>query len=88
MAISQCERIVRHLKDHGSITSMEAMNEYGIMRLASRINDLRSQGIPIVVETVSGKNRFGEKIFYARYKLTEDTWEEERCGYADVPACA
>lgn len=42
MAITQCERILRHLKDYGSITSLEAVNEYGIMRLASRINDLRA----------------------------------------------
>ena len=78
MAITQCERILRHMKDYGSITSIEAMNEYGIMRLASRINDLRSHGIPIAAETVSGKNRFGEKIFFAKYKLMEDTWEEKR----------
>lgn len=48
MKITQCERILRHMKDFGSITSLEAVNEYGIMRLASRINDLRAQGIAIV----------------------------------------
>ena len=71
MATSQCERILRHMKDHGSITSMEAMNEYGIMRLASRINDLRSQGIKIVSETVAAKNRYGEVTRYAVYRLEE-----------------
>ena len=48
MKITQCERILRHLKDYGSITALEAVSEYGIMRLASRINDLRAQGIAIV----------------------------------------
>lgn len=57
MAITQCDRILRHMKDYGSITSLEAMNEYGIMRLASRINDLRAQGIAIVSEVKTGKNR-------------------------------
>lgn len=42
---TQCEKILRHLKDYGSITSLEAMQEYGIMRLASRINDLRQGGV-------------------------------------------
>ena len=55
MKITQCERILRHMKDYGSITSLEAVNEYGIMRLASRINDLKAQGIAIVSEVRTGK---------------------------------
>jgi hypothetical protein len=71
MAITQCERILRHLKDYGSITSLEAVNEYGIMRLASRINDLRSEGIAIVSEMKTGKNRYGETTHFAVYRLAE-----------------
>lgn len=71
MKITQCERILRHMKDYGSITSLEAVNEYGIMRLASRINDLRAQGIAISSEVVSGKNRYGETTHYAVYRLAE-----------------
>ena len=68
---TQCDRILRHLKDYGSITSMEAMQEYGIMRLASRINDLRRSGVAIQSETVTGKNRYGEATHYAVYKIAE-----------------
>ena len=71
MKINQCDRILRHLKDHGSITSMEAVNEYGIMRLASRINDLRDQGVAIVSETATGKNRYGETTHYSVYRLAK-----------------
>ena len=71
MVITQCERILRHLKDYGSITSLEAVNEYGIMRLAPRINDLRAEGIAIVSETKTGKNRYGEKTHFAVYRLAE-----------------
>ena len=67
--MTQCERIQRHLEDYGSITSLEAMQEYGIMRLASRISDLKRLGIPIKKEMVSGKNRYGESTTYARYTL-------------------
>lgn len=70
--MTQCERIMRHLKDYGSITSLEAVTEYGIMRLASRINDLKSQGIGIVSETVMGKNRYGETTHYSKYRLAEE----------------
>lgn len=37
----QKERILQHLTDFGSITSAEAMQDYGIMRLASRVDELR-----------------------------------------------
>ena len=72
MKITQCERILRHMKDYGSISSLEAMNEYGIMRLASRINDLKAQGIAIVSEVKTGKNRYGEDTHFTVYKLKED----------------
>ena len=53
--MTQCEKILRHMEKYGSITSLEAMQEYGIMRLASRVSDLKKAGIPIRVETASGK---------------------------------
>ena len=67
--MTQNERIVRHLEDFGSITSMEAMQDYGIMRLASRVNDLRRDGVPIVTEVVTGTNRYGEPTRWARYRM-------------------
>lgn len=67
--MTQCELIQRHLEDYGSITSIEAMQEYGIMRLASRISDLKRQGVHIEKEMVSGKNRYGEQTSYAKYSL-------------------
>ena len=71
MKTTQCDKVMRHLNDHGSITSIEAFNEYGILRLASRINDLRAQGIAIVSETATGKNRYGETTHYSVYRLAE-----------------
>lgn len=67
--MTQNERILRHFKDYGSITSLEAMKEYGIMRLASRISDLRKLGYEITVTTEKSKNRYGEPTSYARYSL-------------------
>ena len=67
--MTQQERILRHIADYGSISSREAMEEYGIMRLASRVNDLRHAGHPIVREMESSKNRYGESVTYARYRL-------------------
>lgn len=66
--LTQCERIIRHLEDFGSITSLEAVNEYGIMRLASRINDLKGMGYAILSERVTGKNRYNETTSYSVYR--------------------
>lgn len=70
--MTQCQRIMRHLRDYGSITSLEAMQEYGIMRLGARIWDLKAQGVPIKSETVTGKNRYGERTCFARYSLLRE----------------
>lgn len=67
--LTQCERIIRHLNDFGSITSLEAITEYGIYRLASRITDLKKQGYIFTVETGKGKNRYGEPTHFAIYRL-------------------
>ena len=69
MKTSQCELVLNHLNEHGSITSLEAMNEYGIMRLASRISDLKRTGVKIHSKTIAGVSRRGEKIHYSQYSL-------------------
>lgn len=68
----QCELVLMHMKKYGSITHMDAEREYGIARLASRISDLRRQGVAITADIVTGKNRRGEKTHYAVYKLVEE----------------
>lgn len=76
--MTQQERIVRHLRDYGSITSLEAMQEYGVMRLASRVSDLKKAGFPIRSEMVKGRNRYGEATSYARYSLGDCGNQEDR----------
>lgn len=65
--MTQNEMIKRHLTMFGSITAAEAMQEYGIMRLASRIWDLRHEGVAIEREMKTAKNRFGEPVSFAVY---------------------
>lgn len=72
MKTTQCDRILRHLKDFGSISSLEAVSEYGIMRLAARISDLKKKGYDISSETASAKNRYGEPTRYSVYRLTQE----------------
>lgn len=69
--MTQKERVLRHLRDYGSITQLEALKEYGIMRLSSRVSDLKAEGYPIRREMVSSKNRYNENTTYARYFMDE-----------------
>ena len=71
MKTTQCERILRHLRDYGSITQGEVYAEYGIARLASRINDLKKKGFNITSETVEGKNTYGEATHFSLYRLED-----------------
>lgn len=72
MKLTQCDKVLRHLQTYGSLTSLEAVTEYGILRLASRINDLKRMGYKISSSTESGKNRFGETTHYSVYKLEDN----------------
>ena len=67
--MTQCDKILRHLKDVGSITPVDALKEYGCMRLGARIWDLKRMGHHIDMELETGENRYGEKTRYARYTL-------------------
>ena len=61
--MSQVQAIHKHLKIK-SITAIQALNLYGCLRLAARINELRSDGIDVETEMV---NRNGKR--FARYYL-------------------
>jgi hypothetical protein len=64
-AATQCNRILAHMQKGLSITSLEALQMYGCMRLASRIHDLRERGENIIVERINLPN--GKTV--AQYKL-------------------
>ena len=71
MKATQCERILSYLEENKSITQIDALREFGCMRLASRISDLKRQGIPVRRTMETSKNRYGEPVRYARYSLLE-----------------
>lgn len=69
--MTQCQRILDYMRQFGSISTLEAFNDLGVARLASRIRDLKDQGYNIVSETKTSKNRLGESTFYKVYKLAD-----------------
>lgn len=69
--ITQCERIAKYMDDFGSITQLDAIRDLGVMRLASRISDMKRNGMKISKSMESGTNRYGEATRFARYKMEE-----------------
>ena len=69
---SHYDRILNHLKDYGSITSLDAFRDYGNTRLSATIFLLRKDGWNIKSEKVAFKNRYGKVVSFAKYILLED----------------
>lgn len=66
------QRIIDHLETYGSITSWEAIEEYGCTRLSQYIYLARRNGVPIRSEIIRVTNRYGEKTTCNRYILEEE----------------
>lgn len=76
---TQNERILGYIAKHGSITQLEALTECSVMRLASRVSDLRSKGFPIEGRTVKVKNKFGETCYVSQYSLGDGKDHFQEC---------
>ena len=68
---TQCDRILQYMQDFGSINPVQAMSDLGVMRLAARISDLKDEGHTITRTMVKKKNRYGEPVSFAEYRLEE-----------------
>ena len=68
---TQKEVVLWHLQNNGTITSWEAIKEYGITRLAARVFYLKEDGHDIETETKQVETKFG-KTNITIYKLPTD----------------
>jgi hypothetical protein len=69
--LSQADRVRDYIAEFGSITQLEALRDLGVMRLASRITDLRKEGVAIKRESIPVKTRFGTVSYVARYSFAK-----------------
>lgn len=67
--MTQQERILEYLQTGKTITTLNAFNELGITRLASRIYDLKESGHLINKKMITVLNRYDEKCSVAEYSL-------------------
>jgi hypothetical protein len=62
-------RVVKYLKEYGSITPIQAIQDLGNTRLAATIFELKDLGWDIETESLRVKNRFGRTTNVAKYSL-------------------
>ena len=55
--MSQNKQIADYLNKGKKLTTLDALNKFGCFRLASRINDLRNDGMNIVTKTIKLENK-------------------------------
>lgn len=77
--MNKTKAIMLHLQEKGSITSWEAIKEYGATRLSAIIYNLRYKyGMVIETQQVDFTDRFGSKTSYGKYVLiNEDKGDNE-----------
>lgn len=64
--MTQVEKILRHLRENGSITQREAYIDYGIQSFHRRLTDLKDMGYELEGE---GKTHPVTKQEYTRYRM-------------------
>lgn len=62
--MTQNQQIKSYLEKGKSITPIDALNKFGCFRLASRINELRKDGLNIATKIVTKEGKT-----YASYRL-------------------
>ena len=68
--MTQCDIVLWHLQNVGTLTRAQAMMEYGIVELPARICELKRLGHNITSERGTSYNHFGT-VHFNIYKLEE-----------------
>lgn len=69
MVSTKTDKVIEHLIVHGEISTWEAIRKYGATRLSAIIFNLKKKGYTFETEIKKTKDRFGNTVEYANYKL-------------------
>ena len=78
--LTQTGEVLAHLIEHGSITSIEAIQKYGCTRLSARIFDYKEMGYDIESDSMTTKNRYGNPVTVAVYRLKGVPEDKKKVG--------
>ena len=68
---SQLDQILAVLESGGTLTALDALEDFGCSRLASRITDLKRLGVPVASRMVQRRNRYGRLCRVAEYMVND-----------------
>ena len=68
---TQAQLVLDYMKEFGSITPLEAIQDLGVYRLSARISDLKKKGFAIQTKMEKVPNRRQKTSKIARYSLAE-----------------
>ena len=71
MKKTQKQMVLNYLKNHVGITSLTAIEKFGITRLSAVIFELKEEGNNILSLPKDVKNRYGQKCRVAEYRLVK-----------------
>lgn len=66
---TQKSEVLRYMKSHKGITSLQAIELFGATRLSDIIFKLKQEGYDIKTEQITRKNRYGHSVTFAKYSL-------------------
>ncbi len=66
---SQIDQILAVLESGGTLTALDALEDIGCSRLASRITDIKRRGYPVASRMVQRRNRYGRLCRVAEYYM-------------------
>lgn len=70
--MNQRELILEYINENGSINPIEALEQLGCFRLATRVFELKQMGYPIKTKQHTYKNNKGQNKRYAVYYLESE----------------
>lgn len=68
---TQKKKLLEHLQKNGTITSLQAVLNYNILRPSNRIQELKQDGLNIDTEIIWNTKDDGTTTHYAKYTLLE-----------------
>ena len=70
--MKQSERITKYINEFGSITPFDAYRDLGITKLATRVSEMKRDGVVFYQRMEKSLNRWGEPTNYMRYAFKEE----------------
>jgi hypothetical protein len=67
--ITQRDRVLQYIMEHGHITSYKAYKDIGCTQMATRISELKDRGFSFRKERVKTVNMYGDPTHYDMYIL-------------------